>query len=173
MIDDEVIVRVVGEAWEGHAELLRKAIQDLHQADWDAFNAFVDREDTDYGVQDPCPIDAVLETAENVLRIAAELYPDEWARFQQEARRRLCLDSDQKSAKPYEKKKKISGRLRTAVFERDQYRCVFCGAWMELQADHIVPESKGGPTTLDNLQTLCRTCNQRKYNKVPAASVGE
>lgn len=31
-----------------------------------------------------------------------------------------------------------------------------------LQADHIYPESKGGPTTLENLQTLCKPCSIRK-----------
>lgn len=60
------------------------------------------------------------------------------------------------------KKAKISGRLSKAVFERDQYRCVECQTHIDLCCDHIIPESKGGPTTLDNLQTMCRPCNSRK-----------
>ena len=59
-------------------------------------------------------------------------------------------------------KEKISGALRKLVFERDGYRCVTCGDWHDLSADHIVPESKGGPTTFENLQTMCRSCNSRK-----------
>lgn len=63
----------------------------------------------------------------------------------------------------------ISGRLRKQVFERDGYRCVApgCGSWVDLTCDHIVPESKGGATTLENLQTMCRPCNCRKGAKMP------
>jgi len=61
-----------------------------------------------------------------------------------------------------QKKKKIPAILRTAVFERDAYRCKHCGGWEKLCADHIIPESKGGPTTFENLQTLCSPCNLRK-----------
>ncbi len=62
----------------------------------------------------------------------------------------------------YAKKAKIGKRLRTAVFERDAYRCRHCGAHTDLHLDHVVPESKGGPSTIDNLQTLCGPCNRRK-----------
>jgi Pyruvate/2-oxoacid:ferredoxin oxidoreductase delta subunit len=60
------------------------------------------------------------------------------------------------------RKKVISQKLRTAVFERDLYRCVRCKTHLDLCADHIVPESKGGETSIDNLQTLCRSCNSSK-----------
>lgn len=60
----------------------------------------------------------------------------------------------------------ISHNLRRRVFERDAYRCLNCGDWRDLCADHIVPLSGGGPTTFDNLQTLCRSCNSRKGQKV-------
>lgn len=56
----------------------------------------------------------------------------------------------------------IGGTLRRQVFERDLYRCQHCGTHLDLCADHIVPESKGGPTTFENLQTLCRSCNSKK-----------
>lgn len=59
-------------------------------------------------------------------------------------------------------KDKISGTLRTQVFERDRYRCVDCGTWKDLTVDHIVAEANGGPTALENLQTLCRSCNSSK-----------
>jgi DNA-directed RNA polymerase subunit RPC12/RpoP len=60
------------------------------------------------------------------------------------------------------KKRRIPRRLAKLVFERDAYRCVTCGAHIDLTVDHIVPESKGGPTTLENLQTMCRSCNSKK-----------
>jgi hypothetical protein len=59
-------------------------------------------------------------------------------------------------------KSRIPYRLRMRVFERDGFKCLHCGAQKNLSADHIVPESKGGPTTFENLQTLCRPCNIRK-----------
>ncbi|TES74090.1 HNH endonuclease [Pseudomonas syringae group genomosp. 3] len=64
-------------------------------------------------------------------------------------------------ASPY-RKKKIPDRLRTLVMERDMYRCVRCGSYRELCADHIFPEVLGGEASLDNLQTLCRPCNTSK-----------
>ena len=63
--------------------------------------------------------------------------------------------------RPY-KKKPIRPSLRTKVFERDRYRCVNCGTWEKLTADHIVPEVLGGTTELYNLQTLCKPCNSKK-----------
>ncbi len=60
------------------------------------------------------------------------------------------------------KKTEISRYLTKKVFERDRYRCKRCHTWLDLTCDHIIPESKGGPTTLDNLQTLCRGCNSSK-----------
>lgn len=39
--------------------------------------------------------------------------------------------------------------------------CKLCGSRKYLRADHVIPERKGGPTTLENLQTLCRSCNSR------------
>jgi hypothetical protein len=73
--------------------------------------------------------------------------------------------AERKHRKP--KQKKVPGRLRVAVFERDAYRCRECGDHRQLCADHIIPESKGGPTTLENLQTLCRGCNSRKKDRIP------
>ena len=52
--------------------------------------------------------------------------------------------------------------LRNAVFDRDDHKCVTCGAEENLQIDHIVALSRGGFTVESNLQTLCETCNKQK-----------
>ena len=62
-------------------------------------------------------------------------------------------------------KEKNQSRIKKQVFERDAYRCKHCGAHIDLCADHIKPESWGGETTLENLQTLCRSCNSKKNNR--------
>lgn len=63
------------------------------------------------------------------------------------------------------RKIKIGAALRTAVFERDMYRCLRCGDHRNLRADHIRPEVEGGEAVLDNLQTLCHSCNSWKGTK--------
>lgn len=61
-------------------------------------------------------------------------------------------------------KKRISSSVRLRVFHRDGMACLRCGSddIGKLRADHVVPESKGGPATLENLQTLCEPCNSWK-----------
>lgn len=46
--------------------------------------------------------------------------------------------------------------------EHDGHRCVVCGAPDQLTLDHIQPYSQGGSDTLNNLRTLCKTCNSRR-----------
>lgn len=55
--------------------------------------------------------------------------------------------------------------LRWTVWERDDFTCRHCGARTNLSIDHILAESKGGPATLENFQTLCRSCNSRKGSR--------
>lgn len=60
------------------------------------------------------------------------------------------------------KKAVIPTALRWEVWNRDDFTCVDCGSREDLTVDHVHPESKGGPTTLANLATRCRSCNSRK-----------
>jgi len=64
----------------------------------------------------------------------------------------------------------ISPTLRRAVHERDGGQCRQCLATERLEIDHVVPYSKGGATTLDNLQLLCKRCNCVKGAKMPASA---
>lgn len=50
------------------------------------------------------------------------------------------------------------------VLRRDGYRCK-CGSTDRLTVDHIIPHAQGGPTTLNNLITLCFTCHCNKMGK--------
>lgn len=73
-------------------------------------------------------------------------------------------DPVETTSKP-QQKDKISRSLAKRVHEKHGYRCVTCGDHIDLCCDHIVPESKGGPTTFENLQSMCRPCNSRKGNR--------
>lgn len=63
-------------------------------------------------------------------------------------------------------KKTIHKNIRWDVFKRDGFKCKICGSHIDLHCDHIYPESKGGATTFNNLQTLCARCNRVKGNKI-------
>ncbi len=65
---------------------------------------------------------------------------------------------------------KVSNRMRFSIYKRDGYRCRMCGIsdrFANLEVDHIIPISKGGKSTYDNLQTLCHRCNVQKGNSMP------
>jgi 5-methylcytosine-specific restriction endonuclease McrA len=46
------------------------------------------------------------------------------------------------------------------------YRCLHCGSTRRLGLDHIRPVSKGGKTEFENLQLLCRFCNETKGDQI-------
>lgn len=54
---------------------------------------------------------------------------------------------------------------RRAVFARDGHRCQYCGASAE-NIDHVIPRSRGGTHTWDNVVAACRPCNTRKEDRL-------
>jgi 5-methylcytosine-specific restriction endonuclease McrA len=54
---------------------------------------------------------------------------------------------------------------RRAVFARDHWTCQYCGAAAE-NLDHVVPKSRGGTHTWDNVVAACRRCNSKKENRL-------
>lgn len=54
---------------------------------------------------------------------------------------------------------------RRAVFFRDNHRCQYCNAPAE-NIDHVVPRSRGGTHTWDNVVASCRPCNARKEDRL-------
>ncbi|MES2387343.1 MAG: HNH endonuclease [Bacteroidota bacterium] len=56
---------------------------------------------------------------------------------------------------------------RQNVFRRDGHKCQYCGSVKNLTLDHVIPRSKGGRTTWDNLLTACQPCNSRKGDYLP------
>jgi 5-methylcytosine-specific restriction endonuclease McrA len=57
---------------------------------------------------------------------------------------------------------------RRNLFHRDGHRCQYCGASADqLSVDHVVPRSRGGLDTWENVTTACLPCNVRKGNRTP------
>jgi 5-methylcytosine-specific restriction endonuclease McrA len=62
----------------------------------------------------------------------------------------------------------------TFLFARDGYRCQYCGKHRSelrgrqfLTRDHVIPQSRGGENTWENVATACSPCNNRKANLMP------
>jgi 5-methylcytosine-specific restriction endonuclease McrA len=55
---------------------------------------------------------------------------------------------------------------RRAVFARDGHSCQYCGGQAE-NIDHVVPRSRGGLHSWDNVVAACRRCNTRKEDRLP------
>lgn len=56
---------------------------------------------------------------------------------------------------------------RFNVFLRDGFKCVYCGSPDDLTFDHVIPRSKGGRTSWQNIVTACSPCNLRKGGRMP------
>ncbi len=65
---------------------------------------------------------------------------------------------------PYHRRVALS---RRAVFARDDHRCQYCGGNAD-SIDHIVPRSRGGGHSWDNVAAACRACNLSKRDRTPA-----
>lgn len=61
---------------------------------------------------------------------------------------------------------KVSNKMRFSIYQRDGNRCCKCGSRYNLEIDHIIPISRGGKSTYDNLQTLCHRCNAEKGSDI-------
>ena len=57
---------------------------------------------------------------------------------------------------------------RRAVFARDGWACQYCGTRTTLTVDHVIPRSKGGASSWENIVASCAPCNRRKGDMTPA-----
>ncbi len=68
------------------------------------------------------------------------------------------------------KRRNNSNKQRLRIMMRDKMRCQYCGVRgnaFELTLDHIIPRSRGGDSSPENLCAACIACNQRKGNRTP------
>ena len=56
---------------------------------------------------------------------------------------------------------------RAEIFRRDNFTCQYCGKRTKhLTIDHIIPRSRGGKDTWENVVAACASCNHRKGGKL-------
>lgn len=70
----------------------------------------------------------------------------------------------------FRKRKKKVKFSRVNIYARDKYACQYCGKTGKMKDftfDHVVPKSRGGKTTWDNIVTCCSSCNSKKGDKTP------
>ena len=72
------------------------------------------------------------------------------------------------SLKTYIKPSRHPAFTRLNVFLRDRFTCQYCGEREELTFDHVVPRSKGGMTTWENVVAACSPCNLMKSDRLCA-----
>lgn len=94
-----------------------------------------------YSVADPEMIEAIIDT---LVRMSK--------------RQIVKTDADNSRHIPQE--------VKTVVWQRDQGRCVQCRATDYLEFDHIIPHTRGGASTVNNVQLLCRRCNLAKSDRI-------
>ena len=71
------------------------------------------------------------------------------------------------SLKTYVKPARQPAFTRFNVFLRDRFTCQYCGSRDDLTFDHVIPRSKGGLTTWENVVAACSPCNLRKSDRLP------
>ncbi|MEO1563054.1 MAG: HNH endonuclease [Pseudomonadota bacterium] len=66
----------------------------------------------------------------------------------------------------YVKPAKTTAFTRFNLFLRDEFSCQYCGATGEMTFDHVIPRSRGGKTTWENVVASCQSCNLKKGSKM-------
>lgn len=64
------------------------------------------------------------------------------------------------------KKVFLTKPTKSAIYRRDGNKCQYCGQTKNLTIDHIIPKSKGGDNSWENLCLSCSSCNTKKGNKL-------
>lgn len=105
----------------------------------------------------------LYDRAFNAEKVRMDAASDTWEREYREA-----LNAALKSSYQAEESRSryIPSSVKQAVWQRDGGRCVDCSSQSDLEYDHDIPFSLGGSNGVENIRLLCRSCNQRKSNRI-------
>jgi 5-methylcytosine-specific restriction endonuclease McrA len=119
----------------------------------------------------PVVIDALVASGVTVEQLAAvvkaAIAADQKEREDAESRQRKAAADKMRRWRANQKEGWFANRR--AVFERDEYRCRYCGIDVgeDGHCDHVIPKSRGGTDDVDNLVTACEQCNCSKGARTP------
>ena len=114
-------------------------------------------------------IRSLVDDTEDIVQTMLQLYPIkhirvEYLRFDTQ----LMQNPDIKGAE-YQQGTLQGWQIKHYIFARDHWQCQYCDqpatTKLKLTLDHIIPESRGGPTVVGNLLTACQKCNTKKSNQ--------
>ena len=117
----------------------------------------------------PPSIRSLVDDADPIVQTMCRLYPiqqlrAEYLRFDTQ----LMQNPDIKGAE-YQHGTLQGWQLRHYIFARDHWQCQYCGQPStknhSLTLDHVIPESKDGPTVVGNMVAACQKCNTKKSNR--------
>lgn len=75
--------------------------------------------------------------------------------------------TEQVISKLAERQSGVYRRFWSAVVARHGCACVYCGLSVDMTLDHVIPRSRGGSDSVDNLVPACRSCNSSKGARTP------
>ena len=55
---------------------------------------------------------------------------------------------------------------RSLIYKRDNHTCQYCGSTKKLTIDHVIPRSRGGKDTWENMVIACSSCNTKKGDQL-------
>lgn len=98
----------------------------------------------------------------------AELVAKNDKRFIRSPKQSFPLPSVIRIANYYRVPYRLIEQSRKNILRRDNFKCQYCGTKSSLLTiDHVIPKSKGGLDTWENLVTACIKCNNKKGNRTP------
>ena len=62
-------------------------------------------------------------------------------------------------------KTRVENPSRAMIYKRDDHQCQYCGSYKNLTIDQVIPRSRGGKDTWENLVACCASCNIKKGSK--------
>ena len=75
-------------------------------------------------------------------------------------------ESSQFARTPKPNNRHIPASIREKIWNRDAGRCVICGSTVDIEYDHMIPFSRGGSHSVNNIRILCKKCNRSRSNKI-------